>query len=576
VTQTDTGKLAGQTLDGFQLESLLGVGGMAEVYRGRDTKLGRAVAIKVLHPTFAADPGYVERFRNEARRVAALNHPHIVPVYQYGEANGYLYLVMPLLEESLREKLDRERPLPIVDSAKLIVQIASALDVAHSKGLVHRDVKPENILLNAEGKGLLTDFGIARELSLLSRGNGNLTLAATGLPIGTPEYMAPEQLRNEAIDQRVDIYALGAVLYEMLTGVAPHEAGTPYEVAALALTTPIVLPSRRNADISPELEQVMLTALANEPAHRYKSMRDFARALRAVVLSTEERIWRPTMLASRKVTIAMPPLGQETYDDRVEPLPLGGGVATALATEAATDSGPRSWVMPALPQPRGRRSRVLVATSAALLVALFLAGGSVLLLNSTLASSGGALGLGRGVLSSLPGLSATATSTTGDNQATPGATPGAHPSPTVRPGATVTPGGQPTATPNPQATATPTAIPPPSVSISPTSWQMSSPKRSHCHSNSSETYSNTGNDTLSWSWGTPSPALPSNFSWSYGGASGGSSNLPSDSSLAPGNSDLLSVISMDCNSGDSYSITVTVTDTATNATQTFPITLTVP
>ncbi|HEV2458044.1 MAG TPA: serine/threonine-protein kinase, partial [Ktedonobacterales bacterium] len=424
---------------------------------------------------------------------------------------------------------------------------------------VHRDVKPENILLNTEGKGLLTDFGIARELSLLSRGNGNLTLAATGLPIGTPEYMAPEQLRNEAIDQRVDVYALGAVLYEMLTGVAPHEAGTPYEVAALALTTPIVLPSRRNVDISPELEQVMLTALANEPAHRYASMRDFARALRAVVLSTEERIWRPTMQASHKVTVAMPPLGQEARDDRTEAHLLGGGVATALAKETAADSGPRSWEMPALPQPRGRRSRVLVATCIALLVALGLAGGSVLLLNSTLAGSGGALGLGRGVLSNLPGLSSTATP--GDN-----ATPVPATSPTALPTATATPRPQPTSTPIPQL-----------ISVSPTSWQMSSPKRGHCNSTSSQRYTNSGSDSISWSWTSSNPALPSNFGWfSSTGASGDSSSPPHDASLAPGGAESLNVLTMDCTAGSSFGITVTVIDKATGATQTMQIALNIP
>ncbi|MGH2514493.1 MAG: serine/threonine-protein kinase, partial [Ktedonobacterales bacterium] len=209
MTPGNTGTLIGQSLGGYQLLSLLGAGGMAEVYRAKDPKLDREVAVKVLPAALAMDAGYVERFRDEARRVAALNHPNVVPVYHYGEERGLLFLVMPVLRESLRDRMERDGLLPVSEATRYVVQIAAALDAAHALGLVHRDVKPENILINAEGKALLTDFGIAREASFLKQTGSNRTLAATGLPVGTPEYMAPEQLRAGLVDQRADIYAFG-------------------------------------------------------------------------------------------------------------------------------------------------------------------------------------------------------------------------------------------------------------------------------------------------------------------------------------------------------------------------------
>ncbi len=281
------GNLVGRKLGDYQLQSLLGAGGMAEVYRALELPLGREVAVKVLPAALAADPNYVTRFRTEARRVAQLRHPNIVEVYAFngGEHGDLLYLVMPVLSESLRDRLDDEGSLSIRESVRIVTEIASGLDIAHAVDLVHRDVKPENILLDKDGRALLTDFGIAREVPFHRQGNAAQTLAATGLPVGTPEYMAPEQLRGGAVDQRADIYALGSVLYELLTGRVPHEADTPYEVAALVLTEPTVPPSRRNGDISPELEQVVMKALAKIPTQRYPDMRSFALALNAAVRS---------------------------------------------------------------------------------------------------------------------------------------------------------------------------------------------------------------------------------------------------------------------------------------------------
>ncbi len=283
MTSASGGSLEGKQLGDFQLLGLLGAGGMAEVYRGFDVKLKRQVAVKVLPAALSGDANYVQRFRTEAQRVAALNHPHIVPVYYFGEEGPLLYHVMPLLKESLRDRLERDGTLAPHEAVRLVVQIASALSVAHAAGLVHRDVKPENILLNDKDEALLTDFGIARPVMMSRMGRMAQTLSATGLPVGTPEYMAPEQLRGESIDERADIYALGAVLYELLTGHPPHEAETPYEVAALSLMGEITTPSSLAPGISEALENVVMIALAADRTARYPDASSFAFAARRAV-----------------------------------------------------------------------------------------------------------------------------------------------------------------------------------------------------------------------------------------------------------------------------------------------------
>src|SRR5258708_11880789 len=228
-----------------------------------------------------------------------------------------LFIVMPLLHESLRDKLGRFGRLPAGDAMRLIVQVAAALDTAHAQGIIHRDVKPENILLNADGRALLTDFGIAREATTLRDPKVARTLSPTGLPVGTPEYMAPEQLRMTTVDARADIYALGAVLYEMLTGRAPHEAATAYEVAALVLTAPLTPPSMHNSEIWPGLEEVVVKALAAEPVDRFRDARSFALALRTAVQQRPDQ-------GMAKVTVPafQPPEGWES----------GGGLRIAAGS----------------------------------------------------------------------------------------------------------------------------------------------------------------------------------------------------------------------------------------------------
>jgi serine/threonine-protein kinase len=465
VTPGTSGGLVGKKLGDYELRELLGVGGMAEVYRGHDVALGREVAVKVLPAALALDPGYVDRFRDEARRVAGLTHPNVVPVYHYGEEEGLLFLVMPILKESLRDRMEREGALPPSDAAKLVVQVAAALDAAHAQGIVHRDVKPENILLNHEGKGHLTDFGIARELSFLKETGPNRTLAATGLPVGTPEYMAPEQLRAGDVDQRADIYALGAVLYELLTGSVPHEAPTAYEVAALVLTAPTMPPSQRNPQIWPELEAVVLTALAKEAKDRFRDARSFAMALRRSVLQRDPNAPKltmpagaftaaPGMAGTSGALVVQGPSGPQVLN----PAPAAGAVAVLPPLTGPLMAMPTGAPVPWFPEPigtrpRGVRPRPLGRKSALVAALLVLAivgvcGGSSLALLKGLALPGAPIDLRFPIGNGLTGAG-TETPDTGGNTGGTGTSTGTVTS--GSPDATATPTRELTATPVPQS-----------------------------------------------------------------------------------------------------------------------------
>jgi Protein kinase domain len=455
-----SGGLVGRRIGGYDLVELLGSGGMAEVYRGRDPRLGGEMAVKVLPARLARDPGYVTRFRTEAKRAAALIHPNIVPVFGFGEEQGLLYLVMPVLGESLRDRLDRQGHLESAEAVRLAVEVASALDAAHQQGLVHRDVKPENILLSADGRALLTDFGIAREVDVLRSGTGARTLAATGLPVGTPEYMAPEQLRGGSADQRVDVYALGAVLYEMLTGQVPHDADTPYEVAARVLTERVLPPTEHNPAISPALEEVVLGALAPDAADRYPDMRSLAAALRRAVLARP--IGAATSGAARTLNTAGS-IGQTSAGGSFAgpsgalaglggPTPLARSLATRRFADN-TDTG--SLVVPETttwrPSARSRRGpkRTMLALAGVGVAAVLIA------------SVSGALMLAHRLDLSLLGfgLPAKPTATSDGSNILPIATPSLGGTATVIATVTMTP----TLTPTPR----PTAVPP-SLAINPT------------------------------------------------------------------------------------------------------------
>ena len=535
---------------------------MAEVYRGHDIALEREVAVKVLPAALALDSGYVERFREEAKRVALLSHPHIVPVYAFGEQDGLLYLVMPIMRESLRDRMTREGVLPINESARLVVQIAAALDAAHAQGIVHRDVKPENILLDTDGKAHLTDFGIARDMDFLRQTGTNRTLAATGLPVGTPEYMAPEQLRATPVDQRADIYALGAVLYELLTGRAPHEAATPYEVAALVLTSPITPPAERNPAIWPALNDVVMVALSAEAGQRYPDMRRFAMALRRSVLEKDAGIAKLTMPA--RTLTGIPAMAAVAQAVGLSESRARKPAAAVAEWPARPRTGPLGD-LPARPQASssgGGKKALLIA--ALVVVALVgIVGGSGLALINSFGGGGRAGNNGGGVpiVGSGPGASATNTAVAATQVAIDiAATSTAEGAPTPTPYPTATS----TITPNPTATSTPALASPltfPSFTIS----------HSTCYGQ--QTITNTSNQTVGWNWVSVQPGMPPKSKWSLNFQDPQTfPPLPSDSEpgISPSQHDTLSIIISGCKQGQPP-FTVYVQDTLGNSYNAFTI-----
>jgi len=261
--------------DRYRIERELGAGGMATVYLARDLKHDRDVAIKVLHSDLGAALGG-ERFLAEIRTTARLQHPHILPLLDSGDAGGLLYYVMPFVAgETLRARLERERQLPIADALRIAREVADALAAAHENGIIHRDVKPENILLQS-GHALVADFGIA----LAVQHAAGQRLTQTGLSLGTPQYMSPEQAMGEkAIDARSDIYALGAITYEMLTGEPPFTGATVQAIVAKVLTEkPTSIATVRDT-VPPHVEAAVLTALAKLPADRFQTAKEFTSAL---------------------------------------------------------------------------------------------------------------------------------------------------------------------------------------------------------------------------------------------------------------------------------------------------------
>ena len=267
--------LAAALEDRYRIERELGAGGMATVYLAQDLKHDRKVAIKVLRPELAAVIG-AERFLREIKTIANLQHPHILGLIDSGEVNGTAFYVMPFVEgESLRDRLNREKQLPVSDAVRLATEVAAALDYAHRHGVIHRDIKPENILLH-DGRALVADFGIA--LAVSSAGGSRMT--ETGMSLGTPHYMSPEQAMGEReITARSDVYALGAMTYEMLTGDPPFTGSTAQAIVAKVMTEkPASI--RRLRDRVPEaVEDAVLTALEKLPADRFASAKDFAEAL---------------------------------------------------------------------------------------------------------------------------------------------------------------------------------------------------------------------------------------------------------------------------------------------------------
>jgi len=249
---------------------------MSSVYRAHDRLLERDVALKVLHEQFTADTDYVERFRREARSVAQLSHPNIVTVIDRGEQDDRQFIVFEYIAgENLKTRVEREGPLPEAEAVRLTLQVARALGFAHEHGLVHRDVKPQNVLLNGDGQAKVTDFGIARSLDV----KGGLT--QTGTVMGTSDYIAPEQARGSRVDAQSDIYSLGAVLYELLTGDVPFPGDNFVAVAMRHINEAPPSVREHRPDVSPRLDAAIRRAMSKEPRDRFGSMEEFCAELSA-------------------------------------------------------------------------------------------------------------------------------------------------------------------------------------------------------------------------------------------------------------------------------------------------------
>src|SRR5229473_2985089 len=299
---------SGTKVEPYEIVSLLGAGGMGEVYRARDARLGRDVALKILPESFAQTPDRLHRFEQEARAVAALNHPNILAVFDIGRHNGSPFLVSELLEgENLRAVLDRGA-LPQRKTIEYGVQIAHGLAAAHEKGIVHRDLKPDNIFVTKDVRIKILDFGLAKLAQTAGADSDEVTLTSphtvVGVVMGTASYMAPEQVRGEAADPRTDIFAFGAVLFEMLSGVRAFRRDTPAETMTAVLKDDPPELSDPVRLVSPALDRIVRRCLEKNPEQRFQSARDLSFALSGLS-GTEASSVSRIAAAPRKVPLML-------------------------------------------------------------------------------------------------------------------------------------------------------------------------------------------------------------------------------------------------------------------------------
>ena len=323
---SDLERLGASLADRYVIERELGAGGMATVYLAHDVRHDRPVARKVLRPELAAVIG-AERFLAEIKTTANLQHPHILPLFDSGAVDGTVFYVMPFVDgETLRDRLVREKQLPIADAVRITTEIAGALDYAHRHGIIHRDIKPENILLH-DGRALVADFGIA--LAATSAGS---RMTETGMSLGTPQYMSPEQAMGEReLDARTDVYALGCVLYEMLTGEPPFNGPTAQAIVAKVMTERPTAPSVIRDTVPEQVEDAVFTALAKLPADRFESAAAFGAALAAADARTPGR----TEARTRGRTAAQ----RRSVPAAVVPWALAAGAVLVAAWALTRDHG---------------------------------------------------------------------------------------------------------------------------------------------------------------------------------------------------------------------------------------------
>ncbi|MCB9418253.1 MAG: protein kinase [Ardenticatenaceae bacterium] len=331
----------GTTVGAYEIVEKLGKGGMATVFKAYHTALDRHVAIKVLHATFKDEESFLRRFSREAKVVARLEHPHIVPIYDFAEHDGYPYLVMRYIEgETLKDRMGQGM-LPKSEIGRIATAVAQALDYAHQQGVLHRDIKPSNILLTKGGGVYLTDFGLAR---IAQAGESTLS---QDMIMGTPQYISPEQAKGEVdIDGRTDVYSFGIVLYELVTGRVPFQSDTSYAIIHAQIFDPPPPPSELNSKIGSELEAVLLKALSKSPDDRYQTAGDVAAAFRGALLDS------PTDIAPVGAAVLpdYTPLGVTQIKEKTPP-PL------ANLSEAP---GSEETAVPQPPAPKTKKRQRLV------------------------------------------------------------------------------------------------------------------------------------------------------------------------------------------------------------------------
>ena len=315
--------MTGKTFGKYEIIELIGKGGMAEVYKAKDKELGRYVALKILPPHFASDEEFVNRFVREAKSSAKLNHSNIVTIYDAGKHEDTYYIAMEYLEgETLKEIISRQGALPIDKSINIATQVADGLNYAHSQKIIHRDIKPGNIVTCEDGRAVITDFGIAKALE-------GTRLTQTGTMIGTPEYMSPEQATGEIVDARSDIYSLGIVLYEMVTGDVPFKAETPTGVIYKHVHEPPSPPHSINVQIPQYLEATILKAMEKYKGSRFQSAGEFKQALLGQIQPT---VTPPTQPSAPPTQVSIqPPYQMPTQKTNLIPILAGIGGAVIVA-----------------------------------------------------------------------------------------------------------------------------------------------------------------------------------------------------------------------------------------------------